>query len=439
VPEPVRVFLSTVSKEFGDYRDQLRSKLTRHNVEVKIQEDFKDLGSVTLDKLDVYIKACEAVVHLVGDMTGADANEFSTKAILDKYPDLPGKFAPLGEALVQGVPISYTQWEAWLALYHGKALLIAKADDAAPRGPSNAPTDASRAAQQAHLARLRDVERFPGCVFTNPDNLTSEIFSTTILDLLAKALSLDFLAKEPSSPQPKNLPFGTLGPLFKGREGFMQTLHAALASTGDGTAAAVTGKALHGLGGVGKTRLAIEYALRHRQNYSALFFVRAETPERLEAGLAALAGADILDLKEKDAREDAVKISGVLGWLEKHLVWLMILDNVDDRPAAIAVEKLLPKLFGGRVLITGRMANFSAAVEMLPLDVLDIGDATEFLFERTNGRRTETTEDTALAKELPKNSAALPWASNRRAPISQQSASASAAISSSGRNGETRF
>jgi Domain of unknown function (DUF4062) len=72
VPEPVRVFLSTVSNEFGDYRDQLRSKLTRHNVEVKIQEDFKDLGGVTLDKLDVYIKACDAVVHLVGDMTGAD-------------------------------------------------------------------------------------------------------------------------------------------------------------------------------------------------------------------------------------------------------------------------------------------------------------------------------------------------------------------------------
>jgi hypothetical protein len=70
LPEFVRVFLSTVANEFGDYRDRLRSKLTRHNVEVKIQEDFKDLGGVTLDKLDFYIKACDAVVHLVGDMTG---------------------------------------------------------------------------------------------------------------------------------------------------------------------------------------------------------------------------------------------------------------------------------------------------------------------------------------------------------------------------------
>ena len=43
-----RIFLSTVSDEFRDYRDQLRRDLTRHNVEVKVQEDFKDLGSVTL-------------------------------------------------------------------------------------------------------------------------------------------------------------------------------------------------------------------------------------------------------------------------------------------------------------------------------------------------------------------------------------------------------
>jgi hypothetical protein len=38
-----------------------------------------------------------------------------------------------------------TQWKAWLALYHAKPLVIAKADDAAPRGPKYAPTDDSRA------------------------------------------------------------------------------------------------------------------------------------------------------------------------------------------------------------------------------------------------------------------------------------------------------
>jgi hypothetical protein len=73
----------------GVGRDQLRHDLTRHNVEVKVQEDFKDSGTVTLDKLDVYIKNCDAVVHLVGDMTGAAAKSESTKSMLAKYPDLP--------------------------------------------------------------------------------------------------------------------------------------------------------------------------------------------------------------------------------------------------------------------------------------------------------------------------------------------------------------
>jgi hypothetical protein len=97
--------LSAASDEFADYREQLRHDLTRPNVEVKIQEDFVDLGGVTLEKLDDYIKLCDAVVHLVGDMTGAAARERSAKAIRGRYSDLPEKLPPLGEALAQLFPI----------------------------------------------------------------------------------------------------------------------------------------------------------------------------------------------------------------------------------------------------------------------------------------------------------------------------------------------
>ena len=76
----ISIFLSTVSDEFCAYRDQLRSDLTRHNVEVKVQEDFKALGGDTLDKLDVYIAHCDAVVHLAGDMTGSDPGEHALGA-----------------------------------------------------------------------------------------------------------------------------------------------------------------------------------------------------------------------------------------------------------------------------------------------------------------------------------------------------------------------
>jgi hypothetical protein len=150
----VNIFLSTVSDEFRRYRDLLRTDLTRHNVEVKVQEDFRDLGGETLDKFDVYIGHCDAVVHLVGDMTGAYPGERELSALLAKYPDLPTKLAPLSAALKDGVGISYTQWEAGLALFHGKLLLIATAAETAEREPQYPPTDASRTVQYAHLARL---------------------------------------------------------------------------------------------------------------------------------------------------------------------------------------------------------------------------------------------------------------------------------------------
>ncbi len=182
----ISVFLSTVSDEFRTYRNQLRGDLTRHNVEVKVQEDFKGLGGNTLDKLDVYIAHCDAVVHLVGEMTGSAPGEAEVQALLRKYLNLSTGLLPLNEALRPGEVISYTQWEAWLALYHGKVLLTAKAEPAAPRGPAFAPTDASRGAQTAHLGRLATVRRYPDCTFESAADLARHIAYTAILDLLVK-------------------------------------------------------------------------------------------------------------------------------------------------------------------------------------------------------------------------------------------------------------
>jgi tetratricopeptide (TPR) repeat protein len=183
----VKIFVSTVSDEFRAYRDALRRDLTRHNVEVKVQEDFKDLGGDTLDKLDVYIAHCDAVLHLIGNMTGSAPEEPALLALRKKYPDLTDKLTPLREALLSGISVSYTQWEAWLALYHDKRLFIAEAADDAERGPKYAPTDRLRAAQADHLARLKKAGRYPGHTFASPADLTKHIAYTAILDLLVTA------------------------------------------------------------------------------------------------------------------------------------------------------------------------------------------------------------------------------------------------------------
>jgi tetratricopeptide (TPR) repeat protein len=191
----ISVFISTVSDEFRVYRDQLRGDLTRHNVAVKVQEDFQDLGGDTLDKLDTYIAACDVVVHLVGDMTGAAPSDMERQELMRQHRDLAERLPSLGEALRNGEPISYTQWEAWLALYHRKLLLIARARKTARRGPNFVRTDVSGAAQAAHLGRLKACGRFPGYDFGSPDDLAKHLAYTVILDLLVK----DYAAHEASA------------------------------------------------------------------------------------------------------------------------------------------------------------------------------------------------------------------------------------------------
>jgi hypothetical protein len=231
----VKIFLSTVSDEFHRYRDLLRADLTRHNVEVKIQEDFKDLGSEMLDKLDVYIAHCDAVVHLVGDMSGSYPGERGLSVLLAKHPDLPTKLPPLSAALKDGVGVSYTQWEAWLALYYDKLLFIARAAETAERGPNYEPTDDSRTAQATHLARLKEIGRYPGCTFTSADSLVKYVLGGGILDLLTK----EALAESITSPRP-HLVFSVERPIVNGiladRKATYQLLVLVLENKGAGIA-----------------------------------------------------------------------------------------------------------------------------------------------------------------------------------------------------------
>jgi Domain of unknown function (DUF4062) len=146
----VKLFLSCASDEFGAYRDELRRKLTRSNVEVKIQEDFRALGGDTLSMVEEYIEHCDAVVHFAGDITGSAPKGFSVAELLARRPDVKTRLPPLGTALDAGARGSYTQWEAWLALYFRKDLVIAAPGQGFVRDPKIAATKDSEEAQAAH-------------------------------------------------------------------------------------------------------------------------------------------------------------------------------------------------------------------------------------------------------------------------------------------------
>ena len=376
----VQLFLSTVSAEFLSYRERLRHLLTRPDVEVKVQEDFIVSGDETLEMLDTYIQGCDGVIHLVGDMTGAIAKPQSVAAIASRYPELTSRL-PLTEFLQpDGPSLSYTQWEAWLALLHGKKVYIATPSDGAPRDEQYQCDPEQQALQLAHLARLRGVARYPGIEFSGQEHLAAEVLRSFVLDLLVAA---------GLTRRPLTLPFASIGPLFKGRSNLMELLENATRPL-----------ALIGPGGVGKTRLAIEHAWRQIGRRNAVLLVSAGSVEALNRNLAGLCNQAALDLPEQNLTEEAAQRQAALNWLQAHPGWLLILDNVDTLEAAAEVEALLPQLNGGQLVLTTRLRNWSAALQLQEVEVLSPEDATAFLLERTDGRRREAADDTSEARAI---------------------------------------
>ncbi len=201
-----------------------------------------------------------------------------------------------------------------------------------------------------------------------------------------------------------NLPYPRLGDLFTGRQDELDAL------AGGGTAAITQSTALSGLGGIGKTRLAVEYAWRSGNRYTAAWFVRADSPENLRRNLAALAGPELLNLPEWEEQNEARTVAAVKRSLRDHPGWLMILDNVDTPEAAGAVLEMLPSLSQGRVLITSRLGSWPPDVQKQALEKLSQEEAVRFLLHRTEGGRELAADDAAVAGELAQRVDGLPLA-----------------------------
>jgi len=186
-------------------------------------------------------------------------------------------------------------------------------------------------------------------------------------------------------------------PNFTGREEMLAELRATLTS---GQAAELT-QAIHGLGGVGKTQLAIEYAYRHRADYSVVWWVRAGELAALAGDYAALAAA--LDLPQKDVRDQAVVVEAVRRWLEQNTGWLLVFDNAGE-PADI--REYLPRSAAGHVIITSRNPAWGTVARPLGIPVFERPTSVEFLLKRTGqadreaaGKLAEALGDLPLALE----------------------------------------
>jgi tetratricopeptide (TPR) repeat protein len=231
------------------------------------------------------------------------------------------------------------------------------------------------------------------------DEATAELLAGVSKGRAKPASKPAFPAAPPrSAPQRPRFPGALPGvwnvphnrnPHFTGRQDFLDALDRALTS---GQPAALT-QAIHGLGGVGKTQLATEYAYRNSHRYEVVWWVRSEETATLAADYAALAAH--LGLPEASQTNQSITVEAVKLWFGRHAGWLLIFDNANRRGD---VRPYLPQGATGHVIITSRDRDWKGLAAPLEVKTMPRPESVEFLLKRTD--ETDAGSADALAEQL---------------------------------------
>ncbi|MBN6056264.1 tetratricopeptide repeat protein, partial [Nonomuraea sp. RK-328] len=186
---------------------------------------------------------------------------------------------------------------------------------------------------------------------------------------------------------------------FTGRERELAELHARLAES----STALVGQPpqpVYGMGGIGKTEIAAEYAHRHSAEYDLVWWIRAEQEETIINALVALGRKMALPGFRADDRDYSARlVLGALAGREPYRHWLLIYDNAES---AAAVQNYLPA-GGGHVIITSRDRHWRRAMNLDGIEVTEFQpeETITFLHRRVKALAESTADAAAeLAREL---------------------------------------
>jgi tetratricopeptide (TPR) repeat protein len=179
---------------------------------------------------------------------------------------------------------------------------------------------------------------------------------------------------------------------FTGRKDQLEQL----AKTLKHDTSAIITQTISGLGGVGKTQIALEYAYAHQNNYNSIIWLRADTEQTITADLEQI--MQKLNLPSAKLEQNRANL---IRWLTEHQSWLLVFDNADDPERIVSY---LPPQGTGHILITSRATDFQDIpnAQTIPIDKMTESEAVDFLFKRTDFKRTDTNKNAAekLAGEL---------------------------------------
>ncbi|WP_330466748.1 FxSxx-COOH system tetratricopeptide repeat protein [Streptomyces longwoodensis] len=189
-----------------------------------------------------------------------------------------------------------------------------------------------------------------------------------------------------STGQPRVWNVRRRNPDFAGRETEMAHLRESLVEGNKSVP-----RVLHGMGGVGKSQLVLEYAHRFASQYDLVWWIDAEQPSEIPVRYSEL--ADRLGIAKPDAGAEA-NARALLSHLDLRERWLLILDNAED-PAQI--EPWLAQ-GPGHTLITSRNPHWVGTARTTPLNVFTRTDSLTYLQSRVDGMNDEQAD--SLAADL---------------------------------------
>jgi tetratricopeptide (TPR) repeat protein len=178
-------------------------------------------------------------------------------------------------------------------------------------------------------------------------------------------------------------------PNFFGRDQIVQNIRTTFLNDTSGSKIYI----LTGLGGVGKSQIAINYAHLHKLNYVIVWWIQSEESTVLAMNYTQLASE--LNLSESNDPDQPKIVHAVRSWLEKNQNWLLIFDNAQGYKQ---LEQYIPTKGSGHIIITSRNKQWTGIGTIIEVPPFDRKSSIEFLIKRSG--REEREGAAKLAEEL---------------------------------------